>query len=332
MARGEDEMDLSQRRLRQAPSIVLSGILLLTAPATPLLAAEAADPAQRVFATPEEAVDALVAAAKADDEKGLLAVLGPEAKSLIDSGDAVSDKATRERFVKSYETAHSLVKSEDGAMTLQTGKDDWPFPIPLEKSEKGWWFDTAEGKEEIIDRRIGANELAAIQTCLAISDAQLEYHDRNPEGDPLPAYAQQLASSPGKRDGLYWETKPGEEPSPLGELLARARGEGYRRQEGKPTAYHGYYYRLLKAQGPHARGGAYDYVAHGRMIGGFALVAYPATYRSSGIMTFIVNQDGTVYQKDLGPETEKLAQAMKTFDPDSTWKAVPKEDEEPSGT
>jgi hypothetical protein len=292
--------------------------LAVGAPSTACAAASR----QEVFATPEAAVDALVAAAKADDEKRLLAIFGAEAKPLLDSGDPVADEATRQRFVAQYDEAHEIVPSTGEAKVLQTGKSGWPFPIPLVPVEGGWRFDTAAGKDEILDRRIGANELSTIQTCLAYVDAQREYHARNPEGDALPQYAQRVSSSAGKRDGLYWETKPDEPPSPLGELFAEARGEGYRPKEGAPIPYHGYYYRILKAQGPSAAGGAYDYVVRGKMIGGFALVAYPAEWGASGVMTFVVNHDGVVYEKDLGPKTAKLAQSMKAFDPDPTWTRV----------
>jgi hypothetical protein len=298
-----------------------AGALLTTALCTIAIASaiHAASPAQKSFATPEEAAAALVAAAKANDTKALLDILGPEAKPLVTSGDPVGDERARERFVQSYDEAHVLVPGANDTMVLQTGKDQWPLPIPLRKTDAGWRFDTAAGKDEMLTRRIGANELATIQTCLAYVDAQREYYDRNPQAGASSQYAQRVASSKGKRDGLYWETNDDEPPSPLGELFASARGEGYTPGQGKPSPYHGYVYRILKAQGPHAPGGAYDYVVRGKMIGGFALVAYPAEYGSSGVMTFVVNHDGVVYEKDLGPDTEKLAQAMKTFDPDDTW-------------
>jgi len=288
----------------------------------------AADEQARAFPTPDAAVAALVEAAKADDEAKLLAIFGADAKPLLDSGDPVADEAARQRFVRSYDERHELGKVGD-TLVLSVGDDDWPFPIPLVQSGTGWRFDTARGQEEVLDRRIGANELHAIQTCLAYVDAQREYHDRNPQGAALPPYAQQVMSSPGKRDGLYWQSAPGEAPSPLGEFFADASGEGYEPEQGKPMPYHGYYYRILKAQGPHAAGGPYDYVVRGEMIGGFALVAYPAEWDSSGVMTFVVNQDGVVYQADLGPETEKLAQEMKLFDPDQRWTRVPDQDAAP---
>jgi hypothetical protein len=261
-------------------------------------------------------------ATKKNDTKAMLAILGPEAKSIIQSGDQVSDRAAFERFVKSYEEANKLVKSGDTQAILEVGKDAWPFPIPLVKEKAGWRFDTHEGKEEIINRRIGRNELDVIQVSLAFVDAEREYYQRDPDGDKLLQYAQKFISTKGKRDGLFWETKPGEQPSPLGPLVARARGEGYKGAGGKPIPYHGYYYRLLMGQGKDAPGGAYDYVVRGKMMGGFGMVAYPAQYGSSGIMTFIVNHDGVVYQKDLGPKTASIAQSMTRFNPDKTWTAV----------
>jgi len=308
--------------MREKKSMARPGFLVTLCVLGVATTIHAAAPAQKTYATPEEAVAALVAAAKADDTGALLEILGPDAKPLITSGDPVADETTRARFVQSYDEAHEIVPGPDDTKVLQTGKDQWPLALPLANTAKGWRFDTAAGKDEILTRRIGKNELATIQTCLAYVDAQREYYDRNPQGDALPQYAQHAASSQGKKDGLYWDTGEGEPPSPLGELFASARGQGYKPGEGKPAPYHGYYYRILKAQGPNAPGGAYDYVVRGKMIGGFALVAYPAEYGSSGVMTFIVNHDGVVYEKDFGPDTTKVAQAMKTFDPDDTWTKI----------
>ena len=295
-------------------------IILVSASAEVALGAVAVK--QETFSSPEEGVKALMEATKKSDTKAMLAILGPEAKSLIESGDQVSDRAAFERFVKSYEEANKLVKSGDTQAILEVGKDEWPFPIPLVKEANGWRFDTHEGKEEIINRRIGRNELDAIQVVLAVVDAEREYYQRDPDGDKLLQYAQKFISTKGKRDGLFWETKPGEERSPLGPLVARARGEGYKGADGKPVAYHGYYYKLLTGQGKDAPGGAYDYRVRGKMMGGFGVVAYPAQYGSSGIMTFIVNHDGAVYQKDLGKNTPSIAQSMTKFNPDKTWTAV----------
>jgi len=277
---------------------------------------------QQTFASPEAGVQALIDAAKNNDTKTMLTILGPEARAYLNTGDAVSDRASLARFVQAYEEAHALVPSGDTKVSLQIGNDEWPFPVPLVKDNTSWRFDSKEGKEEILNRRIGRNELDVIQVCLAYVDAQREYYMSNPQHVALLHYAAKFRSTPGKRDGLYWETKADEPPSPLGPLVAQARKEGYKREAGKPTAYHGYYYKILTAQGPNAPDGAYDYMVRGKMIGGFALVAYPAQYGSSGIMTFIVNYDGVVYQKDLGPQTTTQAQSITKFDPDETWKKL----------
>jgi hypothetical protein len=277
---------------------------------------------QQSFPSPEAGVQALMEAAKNNDTKTMLRILGPEAQSFINSGDPVSDRAIRERFVQAYEEAYTLAPAGDTKVILQIGKDEWPFLIPLVKGSTRWRFDSKAGKEEILNRRIGRNELDVIQVCLAYVDAQREYYMRNPQGTALLQYASKFMSTKGKRDGLYWETTADEPPSPLGPFLARARTEGYKFTAGKPTPYHGYYYKMLIGQGPSAPGGAYDYVVRGKMIGGFAIVAYPAQYGSSGIMTFIVNHDGVVYQKDLGPRTATLAQSMTRFNPDETWKKL----------
>lgn len=288
---------------------------------------------QKTFASPEEAVAALVAAVKANDLEALSGIFGPEGKQLISSGDDVADKNSRERFVQTYEEKNQLTKEGDNKTVLEVGKDGWPLPIPIVKVASGWLFDTKEGKEEILNRRIGKNELSTIQACLAYVDAQWEYGSKDRNGDGLFEYAQKFGSEPGKQDGLYWETKEGEEQSPLGPLVASAKKEGYtkRRSPDQPTPYHGYYYKILKAQGKNAPGGAFDYVVRGKMIGGFALVAYPAEYGASGIMTFIVSHSGDVYEKDLGKMTPSVVQAMKVFDPDKTWQKVKPKFLEPSG-
>ena len=294
--------------------------------------AVAAAPVQRSFPSPGEAAQALADAIASNDDSTILAVLGPTAEPLISSGDPVADQATRERFAELYRAGHTFSAGPTGGTVLEIGSDGWPFPIPLVRSEAGWRFDAEAGREEILDRRIGANELAAIQACLAYVDAQREYYDVNPGQSALLHYAQQLASTPGKRDGLYWEPGPGEPESPLGALFASARAEGYDPGSGRGEPYHGYVFRLLTRQGSAAAGGAYDYVAHGAMIGGFGLIAYPAKWDNSGVMTFIVNHDGVVFQKDLGPDTGKLAQAITAFDPDDTWQRVDAADEAPGGT
>jgi hypothetical protein len=302
-------------------SLVAACALCLFVSASTRVALGATASKQQSFASPEAGVQALIEALSAGDTPALLQVLGPEARPLIETGDPVADRQGRERFVKSYEEAHTLVQSGDTKVVLQTGKDAWPLPIPLVKGSAGWRFDTKAGKEEILNRRIGRNELDVIQVCLAYVDAQREYYMRNPQGKALLQYAQKFVSTKGKHDGLYWETDSAEPPSPL---VRRGPGqkEGYKGGGGKSVPYHGYYYKLLRRQGPNAPDGAYDYVVRGKMIGGFALAAYPAQYRSSGIMTFIVNHDGVVYQKDFGPNTASRAQSMTTFDPDKTWKKL----------
>jgi hypothetical protein len=288
------------------------------------IAADVKQVKQKSFQTPEEAAKALFEAAKAGDTKEMLAIFGPAGKEVISSGDEVSDKAARERFVKSYEAMNKLEKETDKKVALVVGNHDWPFPVPIVKKGETWVFDTMAGKEELLNRRIGRNELNTIQTCLAYVDAQREYALKDRDGDGLLQYAQKFRSTPGKKDGLYWQAKEGEAQSPLGEFAAKAVKEGYgpKKPGEERRPYHGYYFRILKAQGKNAPGGAYDYVVKGQMIGGFALVAYPAEYGTSGVMSFIVNHDGVVYQKDLRNETGKIASAMTKFDPDKTWKKV----------
>jgi hypothetical protein len=281
---------------------------------------------QQTFRSPEEAVKSMVEAVKANNVTALSAIFGPEGKELISSGDAVADKTGRERFVKAYDEKHKLVKETDNKVTLIIGDNEWPFPIPIVKKDATWAFDTMAGKEELLNRRIGRNELSTIQVCLAYVDAQREYALKDMNGNGLNDYAQKFVSTEGKKDGLYWKTNEGEEPSPLGSLFAQATKEGYtvRKAGEKRQPYQGYYYRILKAQGKNAAGGAHDYVVKGKMIGGFALVAYPAEYGNSGVMTFIVNQDGIVYQKNLGKNTEKIVSAMTKYDPDKTWEKAQK--------
>ena len=275
-----------------------------------------AAPTQKTFASLDEAVNALVAALRAADRKALVEILGPQGNPLVWSGDDVADRAAFQRFTAEYDRAHRL-EGGGGKVVLYVGDDDFPFPIPLVPDASRWLWDTDAGDDELLNRRIGENELSTIQVCLAYVDAQREYYSR---GQGLLEYAQRLDSTKGKHDGLYWETRPGEQESPLGPLVARARAAGYPLPPPRgPAPYHGYFYRILLAQGPDAPGGAYDFVVRGHMIGGFALVAYPASYGSSGIMTFIVNQDGVVYQKDLGPKTAQAANAMKTYNPDKAW-------------
>jgi hypothetical protein len=283
---------------------------------------------QKTFSSPEDAVKSVVAAARTNDDRALHAIFGPSARDLIFSGDSAADKQRRERFLKAYDEKNSLVPEGDN-MIIVIGKDNWPFPIPIVKEGDVWFFDTDKGKEEILNRRIGENELDTIQTLLAIVDAEREYAMKYRSRYGIPVYAEKFLSDPGKKNGLYWESKEGEEPSPLGPAVAQARKEGYtgKKSGDKPSPFHGYYYRILKAQGKNAPGGAYEYVVRGKMRGGFGVVASPAKYGNSGVMTFIVNHDGVVYQKDLGKNTAKAFQAMKKFDPDTTWKKVETESE-----
>jgi hypothetical protein len=293
-------------------------IMLLTAPA--YAAAEKKAPAQKSFETPEQAASALVEAVKSHDRSATLAVLG-NAGEWISSGDATADREAADTFVTEYEAKHAVaVDGNKGTLTL--GQDDFPFAFPLVKSSGRWRFDAAAGKEELLTRRVGRNELAAIKVLQAIVDAEEEYASEDRNGDGVLAYAQKLASSPEKHDGLYWSTNPGEPLSPLGELAAKASSEGYKKGEKPPTPYHGYYYRMLQGQGNHSQDGAMDYVVHGRGIAGFAVVAYPARYGNSGIMTFTVNQDGKIFQSDLGPKTKEKAEAMHKFDSGPGWSAV----------
>ena len=295
------------RNARSSLLVVLAALLLTTSVAT----------AQQTYNTPQAAVDALVAAAKADDEKAALAVFGKAGEDIISSGDKVSDDAIRKRFVESYDAKHQIAMDGDAKATLVIGQNDYPFPVPLVRKAGLWSFDTEAGRREVLVRRIGRNELNAIQTSLAYVDAQNEYAAKD-RGAGVGVYAQRFVSEPDKKNGLYWPTAAGEEESPLGELFAAASKQGYRAGEGR-TPYHGYYYKILTKQGPAAPGGAHDYVVNGKMIGGFALVAYPAEYRNSGVMTFLVNYDGTVYQKDLGRDTTALAEEMTAYNPDKTW-------------
>ena len=299
-------------------AVLLIGISVV-AFSTPLSAA--AKGTQKTFASPEDAVKALVDALKINDTKELRAIFGPGSESLVSSGDRVRDKAGSERFIKLFEEKNSLEKQGDETAILHVGSDDFPFPIPVVKKGSTWQFDTKAGKEEVINRRIGRNELNVIDSLHAFVDAQREYASKDRDGDGAMAFAQKFWSSEGKHDGLYWEAKEGEGDSPLGPFVAKASAMGYGKKGTieKPLPFHGYYFKILKAQGKNATGGAYDYVVKGKMLLGFAFLAYPANYGSSGIMSFIVNQEGVVYQKDLGKNTANVAKAMKKYDPDKTW-------------
>lgn len=275
--------------------------------------------AQQAYKTPEDAATALASAVKSGASRDIFKVFGRDALDIMVSGDEVADREARERFIGAYDVKHNVVVEVDKA-SLVLGSDDFPFPIPLTRRNGGWKFDTAAGRLEILYRRIGRNELDAIQTCLAYVDAQNEYAEKDRTGAGFGVYAQRIVSSSGKKDGLYWPASDGD-ASPLGELVAQASAEGYKVGEAR-TPYHGYYYRILTQQGPNAPGGLLNYVVKGKMIGGYALLAYPAQYGNSGVMTFVVNHSGAVYQKDLGDYTTRRVNRMTWFDPDQTWKKV----------
>jgi Protein of unknown function (DUF2950) len=299
---------------------VALGIVVAAACLAVSAAAIAAAPRQMNFASPEAAANALVAAARADKTANLEKILGPTGQKLIHSGDRVADKAGREKFVVDYAQKHSIERQSDTKAILIIGTNEWPFPIPLVKQGDAWHFDTKAGADEILDRRIGRNELDAIQVVGAIVDAERDYARKDRTGAGYLEYAQKFMSSPGKRDGLYWPATQGEE-SPIGPLVVSASTEGYGAKggHGRRQPYHGYYYRILKQQGKDAPGGARSYIVNGHMIGGFALVAFPAKYDDSGVMTFIANQRGVIYEKNLGPKTATIARAMTAFNPDSSW-------------
>jgi Protein of unknown function (DUF2950) len=306
----------SGRRFATARLALCALVFFATAPP-----AGAAGSTQETFATPDAGVAALAAAVKANDQAALRAILGAHGEKLIHSGDPVADAKGRAAFVAAYEHSHKIEMKGDAQAAVVIGNDQWPLPIPLAKGANGWYFDTQKGEREILDRRIGRNELSTIQACLAIVDAERDYVAKDQDANGVLEYARQFVSTPGKHDGLYWVTKPGEPSSPLGPLLAAAAKGGYGSANPLTSApYHGYYYRILTQQGKNAPGGAYDYLVRGKLIGGFAVIAYPARYGVSGIMTFLVNYDGVVYQKDLGKNTATIAAAMVSFNPDASWK------------
>jgi hypothetical protein len=296
-------------------------VLVFVTTAALLCVAASVAGAQQAFKTPDEAASALVNAAKTGDRKAIVTVLGPDGEDIVSSGDEVADSATRQKFVAAYDAKHQIEMEGDNKAVMVIGLEEFPVPIPLVRKDGVWRFDTAAGREEILARRIGKNELDAIQASLAYVDAQNEYAEKDRTGAGVGTYAQRIISQPGKKDGLYWPTSEGEDASPLGELVAQATAQGYRAGGGR-TPFHGYYFRVLTKQGAAAPGGELEYIVRGKMIGGFALVAYPAEYRNSGVMTFIVDHAGTVFQKDLGPETAKLAERMSAFNPDKTWQKV----------
>jgi Protein of unknown function (DUF2950) len=283
------------------------------------------EPSERVFASPDLAGAALLEVAKSGDQNALLKIFGSGSKEIISSGDAVQDKATVEAFAAAYQTMHRWRKMPDGGQILLIGADNFPFPIPLQKNGDGeWFFDTAAGKDEILNRRIGRNELAIINVCVGLAESQAEYFSQLHDAGRTKQYALKFISDPGKQNGLYWESPEGQPKSPLGPLAAFATKEGYSAKPDShtPTPFYGYYFRILTRQGSQAPGGAKDYVVNGKMVGGFAFVAYPAEYGNSGVMTFMINRDGVLLQKDLGNTTTEIAAAMSEYNPDASWSQV----------
>jgi hypothetical protein len=311
-------MSLNHRRIASTTRLLLIAIFI------PLTACRKSDKPERsliiAFASPDDAGNALLAAAKSGDPNALLVIFGPDSKEVIHSGDTVQDKNATDAFVAGYGVMHRWRKMQDGSQILLVGADNFPFPIPLKKNGDGKWsFDTAAGKDEVLNRRIGRNELAIIEVCGAVADAEAEYFSRPHDGEKTKQYAAKFLSDPGKQNGLYWKSADGQPESPLGPLAASASSEGYSAKPEGHTAFHGYYFRVLKGQTDKAPGGAKDYVVNGKMTGGFAFIAYPAEYGNSGVMTFMMNQDGVLLQKDLGNSTREIATAMTRFDPDAGW-------------
>ena len=307
---------------RVRTSIALSTLILVWLFVTPFASADEAA-TQQVFPTPDAAVSALVTAGTADDKKALSSILGPQADQILSSGDPVADKNARDEFVRRYQEMHRLAYDDQGRVILYIGAGNWPVPIPLLKKGTVWVFDTAAGKDELLFRRIGRNELFTIKVLEDLAKAQSEYasdaHDGGNEGQ----FAQKILSDSGKQNGLYWESAEGHPESPIGPLVASATAEGYKKDNGgNPIPFHGYYYKVLIGQGKNAPGGAKKYVVDGKMTEGFAFLAYPAEYRASGVMTIMINHDGVIVQKDLGPETAKLASAIVEYNPDKSWQEV----------
>lgn len=290
-------------------TIVVGLLALAVAPCAP-----AQQPGQKTFSSALDATEALVSALQADDESALLKILGPDAKDIISSGDRTEDRTNHEQFVEKYKKMHRLVDEPDGTTTLYIGAENWPTPIPLKHKGASWYFDTAAGKKEILYRRIGRNELSAIQVCHELVDAEKEYYGQPHDGESANQYAQKLISDNGKQDGLYWQASAGEAESPIGPMLAAAAEAS----DKKPEPFEGYYYRILTEQKD--PGGVRSYIVDGKMTRGFAVLAYPAEYRVSGVMTFLVNQGGVVYEKDLGPHTVDIAKRLTRYDRDASWR------------
>ncbi len=307
--------------MNRATCIRSTVIAVLSLTTVPLAAVHAAEAGQQAFVTPEQAADALAAAWRAGGRAELLRIFGPAGVKLVVSGDRVAEKAARTRLASEYEARHRVEYDGEQRAVLLIGADEFPYPIPLVRRAGAWIFDTQAGAQEILDRRIGRNELNAIEVCRAYVEAQRDYASKDRLGDGLREFATRISSTDGRHDGLYWPAAEGGEESPFGPLIAGAEAEGYQAASvGARAPYHGYVYRILTRQGANAPGGQSDYMANGHMTRGFALVAFPAQYGNSGVMTFIVNQDGIVFEKNLGPDTAALARRIDSYDPDSTWK------------
>jgi len=316
-------MKLNFDKFQSANLPILAALAILLTACFPIRSM-AQQAGQKTFSSPEDASNALVTAARNNDEKTMLDILGPDGKQIVSSGDDAEDAESRANFVRRYEQMHRLMKEPDGTTVLYIGAENWPTPIPLVNQGNSWYFDTEAGKKEILYRRVGRNELSAISVCQELVAAQKEFYSAQHN-----EYAKEIFSNEGQHDGLYWKAAEGEPQSPVGPLVASAFAEGYAKsQNGSPTPYRGYYYRMLTRQGKNGPGGAKSYLVNGKLVEGFAFVAYPAEYRSSGVMTFIVNEDGIVYQKDLGKKTEVLAKALKEYNPNSSWQKAEEEQEE----
>lgn len=310
------------RRCCRLASVVLLGLLAMTAGCKKEATQPAIPQAPAVFASPQEAAESLYKAAKSGDSNAMLIIFGSNAKDVVFSGDEVQDRRGLEYFASNYEEMHRWSKLERGSLLLSFGAENYPFPFPLRKdaTSRKWSFDVDSGKKELLARRVGKNELTTISVLYAMADAQEQYFQGLHDGAKEHEFAMHFVSQTGKQDGLYWQVNEGEPESPLGPLAAKAAAEGYTQQKAEP--FHGYYYRILKEQGPHAKGGAKSYVKDGKMTGGYAFLAWPAEYRNSGVMTFLIDREGVVYQKDLGENTADLAKAITAFDPDETWEKV----------
>jgi hypothetical protein len=317
-----DFLNYSMMRISLARlAVSISALMLACLFVTPFASAE--ESTQQVFPSPDAAVSALVAAGKSDDIRALTSILGPEADQIVSSGDPVADNNARDNFVRRYQEMHRLAYDDQGRVIAYIGAENWPVPIPLVKKNGGWVFDTAAGKDELLYRRVGRNELFTLNVLEDLADAQTEYASEERDGESAGQFAQKIISDTGKHNGLHWETVEGQPESPIGPLVASANAEGYQKDtSGSPIPFHGYYYKVLTSQGKNAPGGAKNYLVNGNMTKGFAFLAYPAEYRASGVMTFMINQDGVIVQKDLGPDTTKVANAITDYNPDKTWEEV----------